>query len=79
MLESDSIPAGKIFILAPMGFYPADDGFPKKVADAWQPLYHTLTPDQKRRMAALALFVLRDLRDAVEHRRLQFEDSDDEE
>ena len=51
----------------------------KKVADAWQPLYHTLTPDQKRRMAALALFVLRDLRDAVEHRRLQFEDSDDEE
>jgi len=51
----------------------------KKVADAWQPLYQTLTPDQKRRMAALGLFVLRDLRDAVEHRRLQFEDSDDEE
>ena len=51
----------------------------KKVADAWQPLYKTLTPDQKRRMAALALFVLRDMRDAVEHRRLQFEDSDDEE
>ena len=51
----------------------------KKVADAWQPLYQTLTPDQKRRMAALALFVLRDMRDAVEHRRLQFEDSDDEE
>jgi hypothetical protein len=51
----------------------------KKVADAWQPLYQTLTPDQKRRMAALALFVLRDLREAVEHRRLQFEDSDDEE
>ena len=50
----------------------------KKVADAWQPLYQTLTPDQKRRMAALALFVLRDLRDAVEHRRLQFEDEDEE-
>jgi len=51
----------------------------KKVADAWQPLYQTLTPDQKRRMAALALFVLRDMRDAVEQRRLQFEDYDDEE
>ena len=51
----------------------------KKVADAWQPLYQTLTPDQKRRMAALALFVLRDMRDAVEQRRLQFEDYEDEE
>ena len=27
----------------------------KKVADAWQPLYQTLTPDQKRRMQGLAL------------------------
>ena len=35
----------------------------KKVADAWQPLYKTLTPDQKRRMAALTIFVLRDLRE----------------
>ena len=51
----------------------------KKVADAWQPLYKTLTPDQKRRMAALTIFVLREMRDAVEQRRLQFEDYDDEE
>ena len=51
----------------------------KKVADAWQPLYQTLTPDQKRRMAVLAIFVLREMRDAVEQRRLQFEDYDDEE
>jgi len=50
----------------------------KKLADAWQPLYHTLTPDQKRRMAALTIFVLRDLRDAVEHHRLQSEEEDDE-
>ena len=50
----------------------------KKVADAWQPLYKTLTPDQKRRMAALTIFVLRDLRDAVEHHRLQSEEEDDE-
>jgi hypothetical protein len=53
----------------------------KKVADAWQPLYKTLTPDQKRRMAALTIFVLREMRDAGEQRRLQFEDydNDDEE
>jgi len=50
----------------------------KKVADAWQPLYKTLTPDQKRRMAALTIFVLREMRDAVEQRRLQFEDYDDD-
>jgi hypothetical protein len=50
----------------------------KKLADAWQPLYQTLTPDQKRRMAALTIFVLREMRDAVEQRRLQSEDDDDE-
>jgi hypothetical protein len=42
-----------------------------KLADAWQPLYQTLTPDQKRRMAALALVALRDLRDEAEGRRMQ--------
>lgn len=42
-----------------------------KLADAWQPLYQTLTPDQKRRMAALALLVLRDVRDSAEARRMQ--------
>jgi hypothetical protein len=50
----------------------------KKLADAWQPLYQTLTPDQKRRMAALTIFVLREMRNAVEQRRLQSEDDDDE-
>jgi len=48
----------------------------KKLADAWQPLYQTLNPEQKRRMAALALIVLREARDAVEQRRLQSEDDD---
>jgi Spy/CpxP family protein refolding chaperone len=42
----------------------------KKLADAWQPLYQTLTPDQKRRMGQLALFVIRDTRDTLERRRL---------
>jgi hypothetical protein len=32
----------------------------KKLADAWQPLYQTLNPDQKRRMAFLTIFVLRE-------------------
>jgi hypothetical protein len=42
-----------------------------KLADAWQPLYQTLTPDQKRRMAALVLVAMRDARNAVEARRMQ--------
>jgi hypothetical protein len=43
----------------------------KKLATAWQPLYQTLTPDQKRRMGFLAMVVLRDLRDDVEQRRME--------
>ena len=43
----------------------------KKLATAWQPLYQTLTPDQKRRMGFLAMVVLRDLRDGVEQRRME--------
>jgi hypothetical protein len=42
-----------------------------KLADAWQPLFQTMTPDQKRRMAALALLVMRDVRNAAEARRMQ--------
>src|SRR6516164_5031359 len=48
----------------------------KKLADAWQPLYQTLNTEEKRRMAALALIVLSEARDAVEQRRLQSEDVD---
>jgi len=48
----------------------------KKLADAWQPLYRTLSPGQKQRMAALTVFVLRDMSDAVEHRRLLSDDDD---
>jgi hypothetical protein len=42
-----------------------------KLADAWQPLYETLTPDQQRSMAALVLVVMRDVRNAAEARRMQ--------
>jgi len=49
----------------------------KNLATAWEPLYKTLTPEQKKRMAALTLFVLRDFREDVEHRRLQAEEDED--
>ncbi|HLH97613.1 MAG TPA: Spy/CpxP family protein refolding chaperone [Xanthobacteraceae bacterium] len=42
----------------------------KKLADAWQPLYQTLTDDQKRRMAALAIVALRDVTSGIERRRM---------
>ena len=42
----------------------------KKLADAWQPLYQTMTQDQKRRMAALAVVALRDVASGIEQRRM---------
>jgi hypothetical protein len=48
----------------------------KRLAQAWQPLYQTLSPDQKRRMALLTIFTVREMRNAVEQRRLQTEDED---
>ena len=44
----------------------------KRLADAWQPLYKTLTPEQKQRMAALTILVLRDM-----GLRVQSEDDED--
>src|SRR6516165_418114 len=40
----------------------------KKLADAWEPLYKTLSPDQKQRMAFLTLYVLHEVRNAAEER-----------
>ncbi|MCP3464825.1 MULTISPECIES: Spy/CpxP family protein refolding chaperone [unclassified Bradyrhizobium] len=49
-----------------------------KLAEAWQPLYKTLNPEQRQRMAAVAIFVLRDMSDVVERRRaLQSDDDED--
>ncbi|HUN94857.1 MAG TPA: Spy/CpxP family protein refolding chaperone [Bradyrhizobium sp.] len=48
-----------------------------KLAEAWQPLYKTLSQQQRQRMAALAIFVIHDMSNAAERRRAQFEDSDD--
>jgi LTXXQ motif family protein len=43
----------------------------KKLAAAWQPLYQTLSTDQKRRLGFLAVYALRELRTAEEQRRIQ--------
>lgn len=50
----------------------------KRLADAWQPFYATLNQDQKRRMAFLTVFVLREVRSRIEQRLLMSEDWDDE-
>ncbi|WFU72479.1 MULTISPECIES: Spy/CpxP family protein refolding chaperone [unclassified Bradyrhizobium] len=47
-----------------------------KLAEAWQPLYKTLNPEQRQRMGALAVLVLHDMSDVVERRRAQAEDDD---
>ena len=48
----------------------------KNLAAAWQPLYQTLNADQKRRMALLVAFVVRDVRDRIDQRRMQSGDDD---
>jgi hypothetical protein len=47
-----------------------------KLADAWQPLYKTFSPEQRQRMAAIAILVLHDMSDVIERRRAQSEDED---
>ena len=50
----------------------------KKLADAWEPLYKTLSPDQKKRMAFATYAAVRGVRDAIEHRiETESEDDDD--
>ncbi|UGA48865.1 Spy/CpxP family protein refolding chaperone (plasmid) [Bradyrhizobium quebecense] len=48
----------------------------KKLADTWEPLYKTLTPDQKKRMAFATYAAMRGMRDAIEHQ-IETEDDDD--
>jgi hypothetical protein len=50
----------------------------KKLAEAWGPLYKTLSSEQKQRLGLLTAFVLRDLRSGMEQRRLRAFDDDDE-
>jgi LTXXQ motif family protein len=48
----------------------------KKLAAAWQPLYQTLSPDQRRRLGFVAILALRELRGAAEARRIQAADDE---
>jgi hypothetical protein len=48
----------------------------KKVADAWEPLYKTLSQDQKKRMAFVTVVAARGIRDTIEH---HMESGDDDE
>jgi hypothetical protein len=51
----------------------------KKLADAWQPLYQTLNPDQKQRMRVLAMHVVHEVRGALErhHMREMFSEAEE--
>jgi hypothetical protein len=51
----------------------------KQLADAWQPLYATLTPDQKQRMRFLAVGVLHILQGAAERRRMEMQEEEEDE
>jgi len=48
-----------------------------KLAEAWQPLYKTLSPEQRQRLGALAVFVLTDMSDVVQRRRAQQSEDED--
>ena len=50
----------------------------KQLADAWQPLYSTLSSDQKQRLRVYAIHILRMVPKAIELRRMQNEDESDE-
>jgi hypothetical protein len=50
----------------------------KKLADAWQPLYQSLNPDQKQRMRVVAMHVLNEVRGAVERRRMEMMEDESE-
>ncbi|HZR74452.1 Spy/CpxP family protein refolding chaperone [Bradyrhizobium sp.] len=52
----------------------------KKVADAWEPLFKTLSQDQKKRMAFVTMVGARAMRDAIiEHRNGSDSDEDSDE
>jgi LTXXQ motif family protein len=49
----------------------------KNLAAAWEPLYKTLSPDQKDRMAFATYAAMRGMRDAIEHRIESEEENED--
>ena len=49
-----------------------------KLAEAWQPLYNTMSQEQRQRMAALGVFVLREMSDVADRRRAQQSEDNEE-
>ncbi|WP_262031739.1 Spy/CpxP family protein refolding chaperone [Microvirga sp. Mcv34] len=49
----------------------------RKLADAWQPLYQSLAPDQRTRLRIVAVHAIEGLRAGVENRRMDMDDEDD--
>ena len=50
----------------------------KNLAEAWQPLYQTLKPEQKHRVALLGISVLHAVGNAVERRRWQEDENSED-
>jgi hypothetical protein len=51
----------------------------KKLAEAWQPLYQTLNPEQKQRVHLVASHVLHEFKDAMERHRQRAETEEGDE
>ena len=49
----------------------------RKLAEAWQPLYQSLTPDQKTRLRLVTVHAIEGLRSAMENRRMELDDEED--
>lgn len=49
----------------------------RKLADAWQPLYQSLTSDQKTRLRLVTVHAIESLRTAMENRRMEMDDEED--
>ncbi|MBB3018744.1 hypothetical protein FHR70_001798 [Microvirga lupini] len=49
----------------------------RKLADAWQPLYQSLTPDQKTRLRLVTVHAIGGFRTAMENRRMDMDDEED--
>ncbi len=50
----------------------------KQLADAWQPLSQALNPEQKQRLRLATMYVLHELRGAVEQRRMEMMEAEEE-
>jgi hypothetical protein len=49
----------------------------KRLADAWDPLYKSLSEDQRKRMAYVTIVAMRGMRDVIEQRHSEHDDDDE--